>query len=590
MVDGKRVMRDWLRALQNVAEIGSGPDDSLFARFDQRVQAQPSAFALISDQESFSYSELAARSNRYARWAAHNSLGRGDVVALFMGNRAEYVCCWLGLNRAGVTVALLNTNLRDEALRHCIRICGARLVIAEANLYSACVGAMGEGGGITVTAHGGGTCARRVEEEIEAFSDAPLSDAERPELGLPDHALYIYTSGTTGLPKAAIISHRRLLYWALWFQGLVDSRPDDRMYNCLPLFHSVGGVIAIWSVLLGGGAVVIRERFSASRFWEEIVAFDCSLFQYIGELCRYLSALEPSEAAASHRLRLCVGNGLRSDVWQSFQERFKIPRILEFYASTEGNFSLYNVEGKLGAIGRVPPFLASSLQIAIVDVDSERDQPFRDPEGRCQLSKTGEVGEAIAKIEAMPKGGRNFEGYLDAADTERKILRDVFAPGDAWVRSGDLMRKDAQGFYYFVDRIGDNIRWKGENVSTLEVAQIISSCPGVIEAIVYGVEVPGHDGRAVMAALVADEQLDLQSLRKTVNAYLPTYAQPLFLRLIGSLETTETFKHKKRALVEQGFDPLRIAEPLYFASHGDTTYVRLDRELHAQIVGQKLRL
>ncbi len=583
--------QDWLRALQSVADIERDPSRTLSDRFDDIAATQADTPALISEDETFSYRQLVDRSNRYARWAIKNNLGKGDVVALMMGNRAEYVAIWLGLNRVGVAVALLNTGLTGEALGHCIRICNAAVVIVSAPLYPACIGALEKSKPIDLVVHGAEENVRRVDLEVDQMSGEPLCAGERAQTGLSDHALYIYTSGTTGMPKAAIVTHRRVLNWALWFRGLAGVSASDRMYNCLPLFHSVGGVVAIWPALLAGGSVVIRRRFSASLFWDEVVALDCTLFQYIGELCRYLLASPPGDAERRHRLRLCVGNGLGADIWTRFQERFSIPRILEFYAATESNFSLYNVEGEPGAIGRIPPFLAQGFQIAIVRFDFEREEPVREIGGHCVRCEADEVGEVIAKIEQ--KSGneeRNFEGYLNRVDLEKKVLRNVFSNGDAWMRSGDLMRKDTRGFYYFVDRIGDTFRWKGENASTLEVAQAISACPGVTEANVYGVSVPGREGRAGMAALAVDANFDLAALRKHIELQLPDYARPLFVRFSSRIETTDTFKHKKRALVAESFNPKNTSDAVYFLQPGEDSYVRLDDNLYEAIVSGQVRV
>jgi fatty-acyl-CoA synthase len=264
---------------------------------------------------------------------------------------------------------------------------------------------------------------------------------------------------------------------------------------------------------------------------------------------------------------------------------------LEFYAATESNFSLYNVEAEPGAIGRVPSFLAHRFQVVIVKFDFESEAPLRDDNGRCLRCNPGEVGEALAKIESKAlDGSLNFEGYLNRVESEKKILRDVFTPGDAWMRSGDLMRKDARGFYYFADRIGETFRWKGENVAASEVAQAISSCPGVVAVNVYGVEVAGHDGRAGMAALVADGRFDLALFSHQIGERLPDYARPLFLRICESLEMTETFKPKKHTLAAQGFDPGKISEEIYFKEPGLETYVRMDRTLYQQILAGAVRL
>jgi fatty-acyl-CoA synthase len=585
------VNRDWLRALQSVAQVEKEPSGALFAHFDPIADARPHAPALISDQETYTFGELAERSNRYARWAIHNDLRKGDVVALMMENRAEYVAIWLGLNRVGVVVALLSTNHTGRALEQYFRISRSRLVIAQGSLCPVCVDALGGNSELTVLSYGASRCAcRRLDAELDQYSGAALSPSERRRIAPNEHALYIFTSGTTGLPKAAIVSHRRLLNWALWFRGCIDAKSDDRMYNCLPLFHAVGGIIAIWPVLLAGGSVVIRKRYSTSSFWREVVEFDCSLFQYIGELCRLLTLAPQDSVKEKHRLRLCVGNGLRPDVWKRFQERFNIPKIFEFYASTEGNFSLYNFEGEPGSIGRIPSFLSSSLRVAIVEFDFEQEKPLRLPSGRCRLCAVGTSGEAIAKIERAADGASNFEGYLDPEASERRILRNVFAEGDSWMRSGDLMRKDTRGFFYFVDRIGDTFRWKGENVSTQEVAKIILGCPNVNDAIVYGVEAPSYDGRAGMAALTVGQDFDLSVLHSILNEQLPEYARPLFLRLTHRLDLTETFKLKKRSLMQQGFDPNKINDPLYFDFPGEHTYAPLGKELYAKIVDGSVRL
>ena len=264
---------------------------------------------------------------------------------------------------------------------------------------------------------------------------------------------------------------------------------------------------------------------------------------------------------------------------------------MEFYAATEGSFSLVNVEGRTGAIGRIPPFLAHRFPAALVRFDVTTGEPSRDHEGFCSRVGVDEVGEAIGLLrddKATASGG--FEGYTNAADGERKILRDVFEPGDRWFRTGDLMRIDRAGFWYFVDRIGDTFRWKGENVATSEVADVLSGMAGVVEASVYGVSVPGHDGRAGMAALVTDRDFDRAALRRHLVSHLPAYARPMFLRLREDIEATDTFKQKKAPLVAQGFDPAMVADPLYVEDRAADTYVELDRAIYGQILSGRFRL
>jgi len=568
----------WLRALELTSKIEDAPGrifpvvvEELGARFGE-------APALIGVHDRLSHAGLAARSNRVARWALAQGIAKGDTVCLLMPNCPDYLAIWLGITRIGGIVALLNTNLKGEALDHCIRVASPTDVIAAETL------ADGVSSDAKIWRHGPAFC-----QLLESLSGAPLAMSEQREVTLNDRALLIYTSGTTGLPKAAHVSHRRVMSWTHWFAGMTGAVPSDRLYNCLPMYHSVGGVVASGAVLVAGGAVILREKFSASAFWRDVADSGATIFQYIGELCRYLLASQHLPAnerdVPAHQLRLAVGNGLSGDVWEAFQTRFAIPRILEFYAATEGNFSLYNVEGKIGAIGRIPGFLAHRFPTAIVTFDAATGLPARGPDGLCIAAARGETGEAIGKIAG---GAARFEGYTDTAATEKKILRDVFKPGDAWVRSGDLMRQDAQGFFYFIDRIGDTFRWKGENVATTEVAAAAASAPGVKCANIYGVAVQGHGGRCGMAALEVEDDFDLSAFRAHMAKHLPAYARPVFLRIVASLAITETFKQKKQLLAQDGFDPAAIHDPLY-ADCGQG-YVRLDAGLYARINSGLIRL
>jgi fatty-acyl-CoA synthase len=560
--------RAWLKALETTAEATRDPARTLARAAGEWAAAYGDAPAVLSDVEQFSFRTLAERANRYSRWALAAGLAKGDVVALMMGNRPDYFALWLGLTQVGVVVALLNPNLTGSALAHCAKVASARAAIVEAPFAETFARLP-----LDVWGHGGGDEARRVDRALADFSAAPLGDDERRATTLADRALLIFTSGTTGLPKAAAVSHHRVVAWSHWFAGLADMRADDRLYDCLPLCHSVGGVAALAAALVNGGSVVIAERFSAGRFWSDVARWDCSIFQYIGELCRYLVAAPPSPDEKRHRLRLACGNGLSAEVWRAFAERFGLAQILEFYASTEGNLTLYNVEGKVGAIGRQPPFLAARDAIALARFDYETEAPWRGPEGMGARCGVDEVGEALGRIGR--EAGQRFEGYTEPAETEKKILRDLFAPGDAWMRTGDLMRRDREGFYYFVDRVGDTFRWKGENVATSEVAAALSAAPGVKEAVVYGVAVPGADGRAGMAALAIDGALDLEAIARAASA-LPRYARPLFLRLAPVLEATATFKPVKRALAAEGFDPAMVVDPLYVFDADLDRYVPLD--------------
>ncbi len=583
-----RTIRRTLPIVRQPTRIFPAVIDELAARHGDRV-------ALLSSRETFTYRELAERSRRYTRWALGVGIAKGEVVALLMPNRPEYLAVWLGLTRAGATVALLNTNLAGASLAYCIDIVAPRHVIVAAELIAALDSTQGFRRTNAMTWIHGDAAPQvgqgRIDLAVAAQDGAPLRAHEHRPLTIEDRALFIYTSGTTGMPKAANINHYRLMLAAYGFAGVMDTRSDDRMYDCLPMHHTAGGVVATGATLVAGGSVFIRDKFSAREFWDEVVTHRCTLFQYIGELCRYLVEAPPHPRERDHRLRLACGNGLRPEVWPRFQARFAIPRILEFYAATEGNVNLFNFDGRTGAVGRVPWFLKHRFPIAIVRFDPGTRMPIRNAQGFCERAAPDEVGEAIGQILNDPgKSNMRFEGYADTAANASKILRDVFQKGDAWFRSGDLLREDKDGYFYFVDRIGDTFRWKGENVSTMEVAETLASFPGISEANVYGVEIAGHEGRAGMAAIVCAPGLDLAALRTYVAARLPDYARPLFLRLRDTMEVTATFKQVKLGLVQDGFDPARTTDEIFFDHPRTGAYVRLDDVLYREIVSGQVRL
>lgn len=573
----------WVRALELTAPIARDPYRVFPSVIDERAASLGEAAAVLSDRESFSYRNLAERMNRYARWALAQNISKGDTVALLMPNRPEYLAIWLGITKIGGVVALLNTNVTGSSLAHCIKVAAPKHFVVAAELVEAFTAASHQiTPPPTLWVHGAGPSSlTRIDTEIERYSGAMLDDAERRPVTIDDKALYIYTSGTTGLPKAATVTHGRVMQWTHWFAGMMGAGPADRMYDCLPMYHSVGGVQAPGAVLVAGGSVVLDEKFSARRFWANIFRWECTLFQYIGELCRYLVHTESVPHETAHQIRMACGNGLRPDVWDEFKNRFRIPHIFEFYAATEGNVSLFNIEGEPGAIGRIPSYFAHRFPAALVQFDFDTGEPVRDDQGFCTRCAPNEVGEALGPVlKDRSNIGSRFDGYTSQEASEKKILHNVFQPGDAWFRTGDLMRKDDRGFFYFIDRIGDTFRWKGENVATSEVSMALCAFPGVKEANVYGVAVPGADGRAGMAALVANAGLDLDALRAHLISRLPSYACPLFLRVRGEMEVTTTFKYTKSDLVREGYDPVAITDPIYFNDPVSQAFVRLDEALY----------
>ena len=593
-----RLQRDirFLRAANTLSSrikpIQADSPDLVCDDFEAAVDQWPERIAVIDESRQVTYRELDTLANRFAHWAKGRNLRRGDTVALVLPNRIEYLAAWLGFSKVGVAAALVNNQLTGAALAHSLEISRAHHVIADRDTWQAVEDASR---GLKRSAMIWVLDLRDTEEASGRRGlDAPLKGASgvRPDRGQRagltnrDTALYIYTSGTTGLPKAAIITHSRARLYMRAFAAVTGATPEDRVYCVLPLYHSTGGLCGVGAALMNGATLIVRKKFSASHFWPDVAASGATLFVYIGELCRYLVNQPEHPQERDHKLKLAFGNGLRGDVWEEFQRRFAIPKILEFYGSTEGNASVFNFDGKPGAIGRIPKMLRNRMNLRLVRFDADAGEPIRGADGLLQECKPGEIGEAVGLIGKEAR--LEFSGYADKAASGKKVLEDVFARGDRWFRTGDLMRQDREGYFYFVDRIGDTFRWKGENVSTTEVEARLAEAPGVAEAIVYGVPVNGAEGKAGMACLVSEGRFNAKAFAAYVDEQLPTYARPVFLRLRKALQTTGTFKYRKVDLVADGFDPGRTDDALYVRDKA--TYVRLKPERFAEIQAGQIKL
>jgi fatty-acyl-CoA synthase len=554
----------------------------------EQAAKTPNAIAIVCPQRTYTYRELNEGTNRHAHWAKAQGVRKGDVVALLMENRAEYLMAWMGVVKLGGIMALINTNLRGTPLAHSINISNVKHVIVGQELAPNYIEVANliENKPRAWSAGGPAEGCEDLDAVTNTLPGTPPSIDEK--VTCKDRVFYIFTSGTTGLPKAANISHTRMLFMMHGFSGALNATASDRMYNCLPMYHSVGGMCALGPAFLTGGSVVIKRKFSVSEFWDDIHKYEPTLFQYIGELCRYLLNAPPSAHERDHKIRAITGNGLRPEIWPAFQKRFAIPKIVEFYGATEGNVSMINYDGHVGSVGRIPSYMRNIIVCRIIKFDVESEMPVRGPDGRCIECAAGEAGEAIGKIVDEP--GRSFEGYTQEKDTKKKVLDDVFEKGDSWFRTGDLMRKDEHGYFYFVDRIGDTFRWKGENVATSEVTEVLGVIPGILDVNVYGVQIPGQDGRAGMASLSVSPEFELGALGEQMKANLPAYARPIFIRIQPEQEITGTFKLRKVDLVKEGFNPETIKDPLFVLDPITCRYEAFDKEGYEAIVSGRVRL
>lgn len=581
------LLRGMLRSLPDTLMINAGllklalaraeREQSIGRHFEQLAQRQPQHLAVTCGERRWTYGEFNTWANRLAAVLRAQGVGHGDAVGIMIENRAEALACVLATVKLGAIAGMLNHQQRGEVLAHSIKLTRAKLLIAGEECIATLedpaidlqgIGQLWDGGGVVPQ----GWLNLR---ELSA-SASTVNPPETASVRLKDACFYIFTSGTTGLPKASVMTHYR--WWrsmAGMGQMTLRLKPNDVLYCCLPIYHN-NALTVSWGAVLGGGATLaLGRKFSASRFWDEIRQTGATAFCYIGELCRYLLNQPPSNRDREHAVRVIVGNGLRAEIWDDFQNRFGIERICEFYGASEGNVAFANGFDQARTAGFCP------LPFAVVAFDVDAEVPVRDARGFMRKVGVGQAGLLISEVtDSAP-----FDGYTDAKATQSKLLRDVFKRGDCWFNTGDLVLDQGYRHIQFVDRIGDTFRWKGENVATTEVEAAMERCAGVSQAVVYGVQIPHADGRAGMAALTLDGPLDdrrLRALAEQLCASLPAYAVPVFLRL-AEVELTSTFKVRKGSLKEQGFDPAKVGGPVYVLLDRQRGYEPLTPELFARI-------
>jgi fatty-acyl-CoA synthase len=588
------------KGIAHVARFDPEQPMSLALLLKRWVETAPDRTFLVFEGRTWTYREMDRLVARRAAALARRGISRGDTVALMMSNRPAFVVHALALSRLGAVPSLINTLVVGAGLRHAVMVTSPAAVIVGSEHRGAFDEAFDEHRaelGIPVLLDDE---AGRIEGALpDGVYDVSRLDDEVPPGEEPatliargtDLAAFIYTSGTTGLPKAGKVLNARSFAAGYGFgMFALGLGPRDVYYCCLPLFHSNGFLVWLSSGLVSGARLALARKFSVHRFWDDIHQTGSTVFVYIGEVCRYLLNGSPHPHERDHQLRAILGNGMRPDVWDAFVERFRPGRVCEFYGATEGNVNMINFLGKRGSVGRMPP-LPKLDNALLVRFDQDSQAPARGPDGRCIRCEPDEVGELLGRINPALVTQR-FDGYVGSEATESKILRDVLEPGDAYFRSGDLLKRDRRGFYYFVDRIGDTFRWKGENVSTNEVGDAVQRHEAVEIANTYGVAVEGADGRAGMVALLLKpgHTFDPDSFYAHVSSALPSFAQPAFVRIVNAASLTATFKLKKVDLVRDAYDPERVDDDLYFRDDQGRTYARIDQQSIGRIRAGQVRL
>ena len=562
--------------------------------FEKAVKRNPQGIALLFEDQSYSYRALNEWANQIAHYYLSLGAKKGDVIAVMVENRPELIATIVALAKIGVTIALVNTSQVGKVLAHSINLVNPIAVIAGEEVRAA-IDEIRQDLNVAQdrfhwfadqeTRKHAGTAPKdyvNLAQQIDQFPKFNPSTT-RTVTG-KDGLFYIYTSGTTGLPKAVIFTHSR---WTLaygTYGHILNLGKNDVMYVTLPLYHATGVVVCWCGVIAGSATLAVRRKYSTSAFWKDVQKFNASAIGYVGELCRYLIDAPTTELDRAHRVTKMIGNGMRPNIWGKFKERFGVQEVLELYASSEGNVGFSNIFNFDNTVGFSP------TPYAIVEFDKEKNELVRDKKGHCKKVKTGEVGLLIGKITSRSP----FDGYTDPEKNKSVILKDVFTKGDSYFNTGDLVRDIGFRHAQFVDRLGDTFRWKGENVSTTEVENMVCEYHKIAEAVVYGVEIPNTNGRAGMAAitLVDGEELNEADLSAMVNVfkkYLPSYAIPVFLRVQAKVETTGTFKYQKNKLKEDAFNPAKTSERLLVLLPGATAYCDVNAEIFNNIQNYQYR-
>ncbi|XP_030766632.1 long-chain fatty acid transport protein 4-like isoform X1 [Sitophilus oryzae] len=554
--------------------------DTICKIFGQIAKKYPHKIALYYENEKWTYRELDLFSNQIANYFASKGYVKHDTVSLLLENRPEYIAIWLGLSKIGVITALINTNLTSNLLIHSLKVASSKGFIFGSD-FSKAVSDITDSIADIHLFEFNDKCKDELLQQPSTLPDEILN------VKLKDTLCYVYTSGTTGLPKAAPISHKKLVFLGYTITYMLGLTEKDTFYNPLPLYHVAGGLFAISQTLLVGIPIVLKKKFSVKNYWTDCEKFGCTISNYIGEICRYLLSVHNPDKPVNHKVQKMFGNGLRPEMWDAFVKTFKIPHMYEVYGSTEGNASLVNLDSKTGAIGFLPIWAKFLTPESIIKCDPDTGEPIRNSKGFCIRCKTNEPGLMVGKISTK----KEFLGYTDEKATQKKILLDVFTRGDRYFNTGDILVQDELGYFYFKDRTGDTFRWKGENVATSEVEGVVTGFLKFYDVIVYGVEIPGTEGKAGMVAIVDQSKtIDLKELAKELKCKLPSYAIPIFLRILLSAPITGTFKLQKVDLKKEGFDVNRIKDDLYFYDAKVSEYVPLTTEIYENIISGKIKL
>ncbi|MCK4284628.1 MAG: long-chain-acyl-CoA synthetase [Candidatus Lokiarchaeota archaeon] len=596
LIDGKEFgkrFQEWTKKhaklIEELGQIFAENKISWGSILEQNAQKFSDNPAIKFEDKVLTYKEFNEKVNQYANYFISLGLKKGDVVKVLIKNRIELLLVYTANAKIGAISSLINTDLRKKTLVYSLNLTSGKIIIIGEECYET----FHEIKSDINLSDAKQLCFIHDTGEMnlpEGYSDLPQAVLKLPvdnplttnDVKPQDVIAYIFTSGTTGLPKAALLTHGRVTLGGYVFGNMIaEFSPDDTIYIPLPFFHGTALMTGWPSTFVNGGALALARKFSVSHFWDDIRKFNATCFNYVGEICRYLMNQPPKPDDSENPVRAVIGNGLRPDIWLDFKKRFNIPHIGEFYGSSEGNGAFANVLNFDCTCGY------STGGYAIVRYDYEEDKPIRNTRGFMRKVRTGDVGLLLFESTEDSK----FRGYTDEKATEAKLFRNIFKEGDVWFNTGDLMRNQGCNHAQFVDRLGDTFRWKGHNVSTTEIEQVLNIFDQISMSSVYGVKIPATDGRAGMAAIVPTSSVNDFDFKKLLGLFtdnLAPYAIPIFLRFKSGLSTTQTFKFKKVELKEEGFNLQNIEDPLFVMLPNESEYTFLSKEIYEKIQNQEL--
>ncbi|NVM04049.1 MAG: long-chain-acyl-CoA synthetase [Candidatus Helarchaeota archaeon] len=574
--------------MKDIAELNKNPNRSIGICIEQLASKSPERIGLHFQDTSWTWQAFNEESNRIANYFLKFGLNPGETIALMASNSPEYLFLVCGINKIQGISGLINFNQKRQALIHSFNMVNPKLIIVDGESLPSFLEI------VESLPHKNDQIfvVNNINDIPHDFMDLPieLKSASSTNPGttfnsnLQQTAFYIFTSGTTGLPKAIIMKHQKMFTQALFVgKTIAQLTPNDVIYIVTPLYHTLAGAQTWIASILSGVKTVLKKRFSASKFWKDIQKYKVTFTNYVGVIPGYLLNQPPSEYEKNSTLKYMVGMGLKKEIWEQFKSRFKVEHIIEYYGLSEGHRGFINVDEVPGMIGR-----NISPGVILAKIDPETSEFYKNEKGFHVKCKPGDVGMVLIRVS---EGGL-FSGYRDGKKTKKKLMQDVFKPNDVYFNSGDTVQLHEDSWLSFYDRTGDTFRWKGENVSTLEVESILNSHPPIVMSCVYGVAIPNMSGKAGMAAIKLDPTIkfEMDRFSRFIDESLPRYSIPIFIRICDELELTGSLKIKKFNIKKEGYNIEILQEPLFFWDSSVKKYIPFNNSIYQEILDGKLKM